>query len=159
MENIDIGIIIAQIINLCILFYMFKRFIADRLNVVIKERRALIKKLDEADERYAEKIAAADAEEKSILEAARADANDIMLDAKNLADQKAKLIMQKAKTDIDAIMAWGRREIEKERLTMLQNMKGKIIDLSLKLNEKMFDDERASKDFMEKEMKAIKELK
>lgn len=159
MENIDLGIIIAQIINLFILFYMFKRFIADRLNAIIKERRTLIKKLDEADALYEEKIAAAKTEEESILSWARAQANNMMIDAKDLADQKAKIIMQKAKSDVDAIMAWGRREIEKERLTMLQNMKGKIIDLSLKLNEKMFDDEKASKDFMEKEMKAIEKLK
>ena len=159
MENLDLGIIIAQIINLSILFYMFKRFIADRLNVMIKERRALIKKLDEADALYDEKLAAAKAQEESILSGARADANDIMISAKELADQKANLIMQKAKSDVNAIMDGGRREIEKERLTMLQNMKGKIIDLSLKLNEKMFDDEKASKDFMEKEMKQIEKLK
>ena len=157
MENLDFGIIIAQVINLCILFYMFKKFIADRLNIIIGERRALIKKLDEADERYAQRIADANAEEEKILSGARANANDMMIDAKTLADQKAKLIMQKAKSDIDAIMEWGRREIEKERLTMLQNMKWKIIDLSLKLNEKMFDDEKASKDFMEKEIKQIKD--
>ena len=159
MENIDLGIIIAQIINLSILFYMFKRFIADRLNVMIKDRRALIKKLDEADALYEERLAAAKSEEESILSGARADANDIMISAKELADQKARIIMQKAKSDVNAIMEWGRREIEKERLTMLQNMKWKIIDLSLKLNEKIFDDEKASKDFMEKEMKQIEKLK
>lgn len=155
MENIDISIIIAQIINLSILFYMFKKFIADRLNVLIKDRRALIKKLEEADERYADKIAAAKLEEENILSWARAEANDMMISAKSLADQKAELIMMKAKSDIDSIMEWGRREIEKERLTMLQSMKWKIIDLSLRLNDKMFDDEKASQDFIEKGMKEI----
>ena len=38
---------------------------------------------------------------------------------------------------------------------MLESMKGKIIDLSLKLNEKMFEDEKASQDFIEKGMKEI----
>lgn len=155
MENIDISVIFAQIINFWILFYIFKRFIADRLNKAILERRVLLKKLAEADREYEEKIAAAKAEESQILKNARIDANDMLVDAKDLADQKASLIMAKAKKDIDAIMEGGRREIEKERLGMLQSMKGKIIDLSLKLNDKMFTEEKASRDFMEKKLEEI----
>jgi len=115
----------------------------------------LLKKLAEADREYEEKIAAAKAEESQILKNARIDANDMLVDAKDLADQKASLIMAKAKKDIDAIMEGGRREIEKERLGMLQSMKGKIIDLSLKLNDKMFTEEKASRDFMEKKLEEI----
>jgi len=155
MENIDISVIFAQIINFWILFYIFKRFIADRLNKAILERRVLLKKLAEADREYEEKIAAAKAEESQILKNARIDANAMLVDAKDLADQKASLIMAKAKKDIDAIMEGGRREIEKERLGMLQSMKGKIIDLSLKLNDKMFTEEKASRDFMEKKLEEI----
>ena len=104
MENIDFGIIIAQVINLCILFYMFKRFVSDRLTLLIKERRELIKKLEEADERYDEKILAAQKQSQSILSGARTEAAVMMIDAKSLADQKADIIMAKAKSDIDAIM-------------------------------------------------------
>jgi hypothetical protein len=35
-------------------------------------------------------------------------------------------------------------------------MKSKIIDISLRLNEKLFDEQHASRDFMEKEMDNIK---
>ena len=47
-------------------------------------------------------------------------------------------------------------DIEKERLSMVNTMKSKIVDLSLKLNEKIFRHEKANKDFMEKELEALK---
>lgn len=45
----------------------------------------------------------------------------------------------------------ARSQIEKEKLDMENNMKDKILDLSLKLNSKIFNKEAANKDFMEKE--------
>ena len=45
----------------------------------------------------------------------------------------------------------ARTQIEKERLDMENNMKTKILDLSLKLNSKIFNKESANKDFIEKE--------
>jgi hypothetical protein len=38
---------------------------------------------------------------------------------------------------------------------MMSGIKSKVIDLSLKLNEKLFTSEKANKDFMEKELNSI----
>jgi hypothetical protein len=47
-------------------------------------------------------------------------------------------------------------DVEKERLSMVSEMKTKIVDLSLKLNEKIFKNEKANKDFMQKELETLK---
>jgi F0F1-type ATP synthase membrane subunit b/b' len=47
-------------------------------------------------------------------------------------------------------------DIEKERLSMVNEMKDKVVDLSLKLNEKIFKNEKANKDFMQKELETLK---
>jgi hypothetical protein len=37
----------------------------------------------------------------------------------------------------------------------MNSIKTKVVDLSLKLNEKLFDKEKVNKDFMEKELNSI----
>jgi F0F1-type ATP synthase membrane subunit b/b' len=46
-------------------------------------------------------------------------------------------------------------EIKKEKLSMVNSIKKEVIDLSLKLNEKLFDKEKVNKDFMDKELNSI----
>jgi hypothetical protein len=50
----------------------------------------------------------------------------------------------------------ARRDVEKERLGMLNEMKNKVLDLSLKINSKVFDKKDNNKDFITKEVNSIK---
>ena len=61
-----------------------------------------------------------------------------MKESEIIAREKANAIMNKAHSEAIAILDGEKRDIEKERLTMLAQMKDHIIDVSLKLNEKMF---------------------
>jgi F0F1-type ATP synthase membrane subunit b/b' len=55
----------------------------------------------------------------------------------------------------ESIISGARADIEKEKLSMMNDIKSKVINLSLKLNEKLFTSEKANKDFMEKELNSI----
>ena len=61
------------------------------------------------------------------------------------AEEKAQWIMDSA-----------RRDVEKERLGMLNVMKDKVLDLSLKINSKVFDKKDNNKEFISKEVNSIK---
>ena len=73
-----------------------------------------------------------------MLKKARQTTSTLMRESEIIAREKAKTIIKTANTEVLAILNGEKREIEKERLTMLTHMKEHIIDVSLRLNEKMF---------------------
>lgn len=156
MNDIDLTVFFAQIINFSILFLIFKKFIADHLNDAIIERRKFLEKLEWADSYYKEKILEADNEKQDILKKAKDDARGIINQSENIATIKAEEIIQKANTRVLAIIDSGKREVEKERLTMLEKMKQNAVDLSIKLNQKLFDQSCSTNSFVEKQIEKIK---
>jgi F0F1-type ATP synthase membrane subunit b/b' len=73
-----------------------------------------------------------------------------------MAKTKADSIVEKAENDANSKLEEASREIEKERLDMLNGMKSKVNSLVLGLNAKLFKNDSANKDFLEKEVDAIK---
>ena len=155
MLELNYSIIIAQLINFGILYGIFKYFIADKLNARIAQRKQQLEKLRKAEEHYDEKMALAEENKKRMLEETRMTTSELMRESEAIAKQKASDIFAKANSDALAILEWGHREVEKERKSMLAQMKEHIVDVSLKLNEKMFGSEKMSKEFVEKELKEI----
>lgn len=156
MDNINITLILAQLANFLILFLIFKKFIADKLIATITTRRELQAKLDKAAAEYEDNIAKAKAEKEAILKQARENAKTMMIDVEALANKKSVDIILAAEQKAKLAMEAGRRQIDKDRLSMLAQMKSKIIDISLRLNEKLFEDANVDKQFMEKELKELK---
>jgi F0F1-type ATP synthase membrane subunit b/b' len=66
--------------------------------------------------------------------------------------QKLKMAEEKAQSIIDS----ANRDIEKERLSMFNVMKEKVLDLSLKINSKVFDNKDNNKEFISKEVNSVK---
>jgi len=156
MLQIDIYILLAQIINFGILFYIFKKFIADKLNAWLEERKKQLDKLKTAEEHYEQKMSLAKQQKQEMIDAARETSAALMKETEIISKEKAQKIIEKAHVQSDSILEWGKREIEKERLSMLAQMKNHIMDVSLRLNEKMFDSESANKEFLEKELESLK---
>jgi len=156
MDNINITLVLAQLANFLILFMIFKKFIADKLIATISSRRELQAKLEKAAAEYEINLAAAKKEKEDILDQARENAKNMMIEVESLANKKSIDILLAAEDKANLTLEGGRRQLEKERLSMLTQMKSKIIDISLKLNEKLFEDSNASRDFMENEMDNIK---
>jgi len=156
MLEIDIYILLAQIVNFGILFYIFKKFIADKLNAGLVERQKQLEKLKTAEAHYEQKMSLAAQQKQEMIDAARETSAALMKETEIISKEKAQIIIEKANKRSDGILEWWRREIEKERLSMLSQMKNHIMDISLRLNEKMFDSESSNKEFLEKELENIK---
>lgn len=156
MDNINITLILAQLANFLILFLIFKKIVADKLIATITTRRELQEKLELAAAEYEKNIEKAKKEKENILKQARENANAMMVEVEALANKKSVDIIlaaeKRAKLEVEA----GRRQLDKERLSMLAQMKSKIIDISLRLNEKLFDDEAVDREYMQKELQNIK---
>lgn len=156
MDSINFTLVLAQLANFGILFLLFKKFIADKLIATIQQRRELQARLELAAQNYEKNMAQAEADKQAILEQARHQAKNMMIEIEALANQKSVDIILAAEKQAELELQWARRQLEKERISMLAQMKSKIVDISLRLNEKLFDDAGVDRKFMEQEMKGLK---
>lgn len=126
------------------------------MNLRIEQRKKELEKLQKADEHYEQKMSLAKQEKEAMLDAARETTSALMKESENIAREKANIVIAKANKEALAVLEGGKREIEKERLSMLSQMKSHIVDVSLKLNEKMFGSEKADRAFLERELEQMK---
>jgi len=98
----------------------------------------------------------AEKQRKKMLEEARKTSRNLMKESETLAKAQATAIMNDANAKAMSILDGGKRELEKERLSMLSQMKEHIVDVSLRLNEKMFGKNKTSKEFLEVELAKMK---
>lgn len=155
MENIHISIILAQVFNFLVIFYIFKRFVADKLNKTIAERRLLMARLKHVEEEEKRIMKEAQEAKDKLLADAKIDVEFFIKNAETIANNRVKEIMVKANKEVGMIMSSGRREVEKEGATMFEALKSKILDISIKINEKAFSDITLSKTFIEKEVEKV----
>mgnify|MGYP005985881273 FL=1 len=156
MDDLKLGVVIAQIINFGILFFLFKHFLWEKIVKAIEERRAHLQKFDNAEQQVREKEEEAKLKADSIINEARNKSAEITKNADEIAKQNIEKSKQKAEMEANSIVSNAQSSMEKERLSMMGEIKTKVVDLSLRLNKKMFSKESANKDFMEKELESLK---
>jgi len=153
--DLNIWLILAQVINFWILFFIFKKFLWDSLVATIKERKEELNKLWNVEADVKAKMDAAQEKADKIIADAKAKILEMEKNADSLVKKNKEKTLEDATREAESILTWARDDIEKERLSMMNSMKSRVIDLSLKLNEKLFDKEKVNKDFMEKEINSI----
>lgn len=66
--EIKLDMLVAQIINFAIIFWLYKKYLAKHIIAAIEERRTLIKKLENADTEYEQMINGAKQEAADIVQ-------------------------------------------------------------------------------------------
>lgn len=145
-----------QTLILILIIWVLNKFVFQPYLQYLDEEMAKREKL-ENDYNNIEKLNQ-EAQEKreEILSQARVEADAIRQSAKDLAQIEANTVKQKAQDEVTALKNSAQAEILKEKQTMLADVKAKCVDLILKFNAKLFDKEAVNKDFVEKELHAIK---
>lgn len=110
--TIKVDVLIVQLINLAILFFIFKKLFGDTLVKEIAKRKEMTKRLEQADEEYNILINKAQEEKNAILEEALAKKNDILKEAKELADQQKAKTIEQAQQDAKNIITQANQEAE-----------------------------------------------
>ena len=155
MDDLNLSIIIAQIINFWIIYFIFYHFLWKTIVKVIEDRRVQIDNLEKSDLFVKEKLDAAEKEADKIISETKDHALLIHQNAEKMAKKEATKKVQEAEEKAKWIKEEAERDIEKEKLSMMNSIKSRVIDLSLKLNEKLFEKEKVNADFMEKEINSI----
>ncbi len=129
--GINIGFLIAQIINFAVIFFLLRKFVWGKLLDTIDQRRADIEKGLEDARIAAEARANAEKEAENIKAAARAEAQKIVADARGRGEEAGKDVLAKANTDAEAIRGEARIKAEEERSQLLSDMRGQVISLAM----------------------------
>ena len=156
MDDLSLSVIIAQIINFWIVFFIFYYFLWKKIVEIIEERRTQLENLDNSDSVVQEKIEAAEKEAKEILERTRQEALAVQKNADEISKKDTLKKLQEADIKANSIVEVAKRDVEKERLSMLDSMRQKVLDLSLNINSKVFDKKDSNKEFITKEVNSIK---
>lgn len=152
MFEIDLWIVVAQIINFSILFFIFKKFVSDSMVDLVEERKALLDKLYKADIYYDEKVKNANTRSEQIINDAHKSAKELLTQSEEIASEKTQKMLKKANTDVKYILESWRKELEKEKIEMFEEVKEDAIELSLKLNEKLFSWSCSNNSFIDKQV-------
>ncbi|USN58160.1 MAG: hypothetical protein H6767_07690 [Candidatus Peribacteria bacterium] len=105
MDTIQLPVIIAQIINFLILFFIFKKLIGNRLNRLIEQKKMTLEKLANAEREYQIMIEKTYGEKDEILNSARNDANKLLLDMEDIAYNKRQEMLDRAEKKAELIVA------------------------------------------------------
>lgn len=129
--GIDFKLLIAQIINFGLFFFIFKRFIAKPFSIFLnievqkeKEKEKILQDLKKKEE-------ALDLEQKKTREKMKSEFDEALKNAKIESQKLKEQLLIEAKKEADSIIGRGRKQTEEEKKTMHKEMKEQIVDLSL----------------------------
>lgn len=134
--GIDFKLLLAQIINFALFFYIFKRFIAkpfsNFLNLEVdkeKEKEKILEDLRKKEEELIDR-------EKKAKEKIKEEFDSSIKNAKKEAQLVRDDIIAAAKKEADLIILKGKKQVEDEHVTMQKEVKKNVVDLSVFLVEK-----------------------
>ena len=127
---------VAQICNLFLTVFLVKKFLFDRINKVVEERKQI------ADSTKAKEEAKTmrDQYEASISNA-KDEARQIISDAQKSATERGEAIVADAKKEAVAIKEKASADIAKERTAAFQQMKSEIGDIAVSIAGKVIEKE------------------
>ena len=114
MDDIKLWVIIAQLINFWIIFFIFKYFLGEKIVTAIEERRKFLKASKDAWNLAKEKIEEAEKQVDSMLVEARKKAVEIESYAEELSKQNSNRIIERSEKEAEYMLESARTQIEKE---------------------------------------------
>ena len=135
--HIDWQMILAQIINFAVVFFVLYKFALKPLKKLMDERSATISGgLDNA-KKQEELLKAQQEQYDQTLAQARAEAQTIMKEVKKDAEEKRAQIMEAAQKDSAAIFENGKKQLSDEKSKMLDEAKKELVTLIVNATEKV----------------------
>ena len=129
--------VIAQILNLFIQMYLFKRFLFKPIQKILKQRQEEVDSIyDEANAAQKQAEDAKDEYEQH-LTAARAEAAEITARAAKAAQDKSEQLLDTAKKEAIAMREKAEADIAQERKKAVNDLKDDLSDLAVELAEKI----------------------
>ena len=136
--TIKLDVLVVQIINVAILFYLFKKLFGDTLIEEIAKRREMTRKLEQADKEYASLIAQAHVQKDAILDEALAHKKALLAEANELANKQKQQIIAKAEKDAALIAEKAEKEAALKSRDLEQHFALGVKNTAFTLIKKLF---------------------
>jgi F-type H+-transporting ATPase subunit b len=135
--HIDWKLILAQVVNFGIVFFVLYRFAIKPLGRVMDERKETMKKgLDDA-KRHATLAEEAETLYNEELAKARIDAQALVKEMKTEVGKEKEIMLQQASADAQKILTEGRKALQDEKHHMIEEVEKEIAKLVVLATEKV----------------------
>lgn len=154
--SIDPTTIIATLINLLILFLIFRLVLFKRVNKVIEDRQKdIADSYEEADETK-RRAAVLEAEYNEKLDSAKEESANIIRESTKRAQARGDQIIDEAKTEAQNIINTAHSEAEREKKRAVNSVKNEITEIAFSVAQTLVekeitkeDNERLIEDFID----------
>ena len=135
--GINYTLLIAQMINFGILFWVLYKFVYKPILKVLDDRRTKIERsLDEA-KKIEQRTQALEVEVNTEIGRAKKEADRLVAEAREIGEKVRAELLTKTQSEAEAILAKARRDIELERVEMNKSIKEYVVTTSLLVVEKV----------------------
>ncbi len=136
--TIKVDVLVVQIINISLLLMFFRSIIGNTLAQEVEKRKAMTKKLEQADKEYDSLLADATAKKEEILGEALAHKKKLLDEAKELALQEKEKILLKANNEAEMIIDKAKKDSEIQSRDLDSNFVQGVKSASVSLVKKIF---------------------
>lgn len=160
--GIDLKLLLAQIVNFFILFFILSKLIYKPLLAVIKKRKEMIAVSVENSKKIEERLSSLEEEKAKILAEANNQAVSIMYEAKQSAFAEQTALIEKTKSEMEEAMKKHKIQLALEKEKIVSDVKREMGDLIILLTQKLIsknyspEDQKNLKDSIMGELKSIK---
>ena len=155
--HIDWKIIIAQVINFAIVFFILYFLALKPLKKLMSERSERIGKGLEDAETNNELLLKTKKEYNDVLAKAREEAHVIFQEGKHEAENKKKHMIETANKEVEVMITNGKKLLEAEKVKIIEEAKKEIVSLVVKATEKLLESEDNTK-YNEKVLNQINKI-
>ena len=154
--GIEWKLLIAQLINFFVLFFLLKRYAYKPILKMLEDRKDKIEKGLKDAEASQKKLVEIETKEKAVLTEARKQAQEIIAKAEEVAVKNKEEIIVAAKAQSEKILSDSAKKIETEKALMFQEVKKQVAELVIAATGKIIDekiDAGKDKELIEKAIK------
>jgi F-type H+-transporting ATPase subunit b len=139
LENLGINgkILLAQIINFFILFWVLKKFAYKPVLSLLEERTKKIEKGLADAEKAHRKLEETEQKEKKVLTDAKKQAQEIIKKAEDQAEKNKEEIVAESKAKVEKLVVIAKKNIEEEKNKMIGEVKDEVAELVILATEKV----------------------
>jgi len=144
--SVNLWHILVSLLNLVILFFLFKKFLFKPVKKLLADREAAVNSKYEAAKEAETKAKENEEKWNETLKEAGVKADSIIKNATDIAKSRAEGIIRDADIKADGIVEAAKKEAELERLKATDGIKREIVDISAAIAEKMLEREVNTED-------------
>lgn len=127
--GIDAKLILAQVINFLILFFILKKLIYKPVIALLEKRKSMVEQSVHNSQKIEERLVALEVERAKILSEASNNAMAVMEQAKKEASEEHQKAMITAKKEISTLAERYRAQLKAEKDQMFEDLKADVADL------------------------------